>query len=65
MTKFVLCWHKTKIIEEVEMARADRQWFNAITCGHLDVLKIKDGKMYILDSLGGWSRVQRKEATSE
>ena len=65
MAKFLLCWHKTRVVEEVEAARVDKQWFAGIAHADLDVLKIKDGKMYILDSAGRWSRVRRKEATTK
>ncbi len=60
MAKFILCWHKTKVIEEVEAARVDKDWFAAISYAQLDVLKIKDGKALILDSCGGWSRVNKR-----
>lgn len=62
MTKFLLCWHKTGLIEEVEAARANKEWSASIAWRHLDVLKIKDGKACILDANGRWSRVQRKES---
>ena len=60
MARFILCWYKTKVIEEVEAARVDKDWFAAVSHAQLDVLKIKDGKALILDSLGGWSRVKKR-----
>ena len=65
MTKFVLCWHKTRVVEEIEASRIDKQWFAGIAYGDLDVLKNKDGKMYILGSDGRWSRVRSAEATTK
>jgi hypothetical protein len=61
MTAFVLCWHKPAKVEEVEATRIDKEWLALIAWGRLDVLKIKNGKMCILDSLGRWSRVKEAE----
>ena len=38
-------------------------WIKGKSSG--DVLKIKDGKTYILDCAGGWSRVRRREAITK
>ncbi|MHC4405279.1 MAG: hypothetical protein ACYTG0_37000 [Planctomycetota bacterium] len=65
MATFILCWHKTKVVEEVEAPRVNKEWYGSIAYSHLDVLKVKDGKVYILDSAGAWSRVKKKESTSE
>ena len=64
MTKFVLCWHKPPSIEEVERGRIDKEWLKSIAWGRLDVLKIKGGKAYVLDSAGQWSRVRQQEAVA-
>ena len=59
MTTFILCWHKTEVIEEIKAATIDQNWYVGIAHGDLDVLTIKDGKAHILDSAGGWSRVKK------
>jgi hypothetical protein len=64
MHHFILCWHRKRVVEEVEAARIDQEWLRAITFTDLDVLRIKGGRGYVLDSSGTWSPVPKAKSTA-
>lgn len=58
----ILCWHKTRVVEEMEVAKVNKEWFNSIAHGDLDVLKFYNDKALVLSSDGKWSRVKPAKA---